>query len=145
MGRRKRGEEPQMRFHAHSGQARVRIDGKVIYLGPWDSAEAKANYHRLLVTWHGQATDEPAPPPPPPRPSAPPVPIEEHPPAGLTLAELCLLWIAFCQKKFTRKDGSMTSSIHGAQTVVRALEADGAMPAATFRARALVNVQARLV
>ena len=49
MGRRKRGEEPQMRFHSHSGQARVRIDGKVIYLGPWDTPEAKANYHRLLV------------------------------------------------------------------------------------------------
>jgi hypothetical protein len=36
MGRRKRGEEPQMRFHAHSGQARVRINGEVIYLGPCD-------------------------------------------------------------------------------------------------------------
>lgn len=32
MGRRKRGEELQMRFHAHSGQARVRIIGEVIYL-----------------------------------------------------------------------------------------------------------------
>ena len=96
MGRRKRGEEPQMRFHSHSGQARVRIDGKVIYLGPWDSAEAKANYHRLLVEWHGRAADEPA-ATPPPRSSAPHVPIEEAPPAGLTLAELCLLWIAVCE------------------------------------------------
>lgn len=47
MGRRKRGEEPQMRFHSHSGQARVRINGKVIYLRPWDSTEAKEKYHRL--------------------------------------------------------------------------------------------------
>ena len=144
MGRRKRGEEPQMRFHFHSGQARVRIDGKVIYLGPWDSPEAKANYHRLLVEWHGRAADEPA-VTPPPRPSAAPVPLDEPPPAGLTLAELCLLWKAACEKKFTRKDGTTTSSLDGAQTVVRALEADGAMPAASFRARALVNVQARLV
>jgi hypothetical protein len=62
MGRRKRGEEPQMRFHSHSGQARVRVDGKVIYLGPWDSPEAKANYHRLLVEWHGRLLDHAAPP-----------------------------------------------------------------------------------
>jgi hypothetical protein len=57
MGRRKRGEEPQMRFHSHSGQARVRVDGKVIYLGPWDSPEAMANYHRLLVEWHGRVLE----------------------------------------------------------------------------------------
>jgi hypothetical protein len=52
MGRRKRGEEPQMRFHAHSGQARVRINGQVIYLGPWDSPEAKQHYHRIVAEWH---------------------------------------------------------------------------------------------
>jgi len=144
MGRRKRGEEPQMRFHAHSGQARVRIDGKVIYLGPWDLPEAKARYHRLLVEWHGSAIDQSPPTPPPPPPQARPV-DEPAPTAGLTLAELCLLWIAACQKKFTRKDGTTTSSLDGARTVVRALEADAAMPAGSFRARALVNVQARLV
>jgi len=144
MGRRKSGEEPQMRFHSHSGQARVRVDGKVIYLGPWDSPEAKANYHRLLVEWHGRVLDQAAPPPPPSSPRARPV-DEPAPPAGLTLAELCLLWTAACEKKFSRKDGTTTSSIHGANTVVRALERDGAMPASSFRARALVNVQERLV
>jgi integrase len=141
MGRRKRGEAPQMRFHAHSGQARVRIDGKVLYLGPWDSPEAKANYHRCLVEWHTKQAETTPPPPPPPAPTG----GEEPPPAELTVAELCLLWIAFCQKKFTRKDGTTTSSIHGANTVVRALEHAGAIPAATFRARALVTVQERLV
>ena len=56
MGRRKRGEEPQMRFHAHSGQARVRVNGKVIYLGAWDSPEAKERYHRIVAEWHSTGT-----------------------------------------------------------------------------------------
>lgn len=55
MGRRKSGEAPQVRFHAHSGQARVRINGKVIYLGPYGSPEANAAYHRLLAEWHANA------------------------------------------------------------------------------------------
>jgi hypothetical protein len=41
----------------------LRIDGKVIYLGPWDTPEAKADYHPFLVEWHGrlaiEATMEP--------------------------------------------------------------------------------------
>jgi integrase len=153
MGRRKRGEEPQMRFHAHSGQARVRIDGEVIYLGPWDSQEARAKYHRLVAEWHvehgkaGKLTrrkpmpavvEAAAPPPPPP-------PAEAPPPDELTLAELCLLWLDACEKKYTRKDGTTTSSYDGCQQVTRALEVDGAMPAASFKARALVTMQERLV
>jgi hypothetical protein len=62
MGRRKTGEQPQVRFHAHSGQARVRINGKVIYLGPWDSPEATAKYHALLAECHssgGTISDTP--------------------------------------------------------------------------------------
>jgi len=47
MGRSKNGEAPQVRLHAHSGQARVRINGKVIYLGQYGSPEANAAYHRI--------------------------------------------------------------------------------------------------
>ena len=147
MGRRRRGEEPQMRFHADSGQARVRINGKTIYLGKWDSAEAKANYHRLLVEWHGQqanGTTRPILPSPQPQPAAS-APALPPPPTGLTIAELCLLWIAACEKKFTRKDGRTSSTIHECRMIARALEPDGLTPAATFRARALATVQERLV
>lgn len=150
MGRRRRGEEPQMRFHAHSGQALVRINGKVIYLGPWDSQEAKAHYHRLLAAWHvehpqGTKTARPKPLPAVVEPAAPPPQSSDPPPAGITIAELCLLWIAACEKKYTRKDGTTTSSLDGCHQVTRALERDGAMPAASFKARALVTLQERLV
>lgn len=149
MGRRRSGAEPQMRFHAPSGQARVRIGGKAIYLGRWDSQEAQEKYHRLLVEWHAErrTTEVVIQPAAAPKarvvaPAAAPI---EPPPTGLTLAELCLLWVAASEKKYTRKDGTQTSSVHWCYSVMRALEPDGAMPAASFKARALVTLQERLV
>jgi hypothetical protein len=152
MGRRKRGEEPQMRCHAHSGQARVRINGEVIYLGPWDSPEAKERYHRIVAEWHatGEATAPTSPPPrarraPTAAPPTSPEPAGPPAPTGLTVAEVCVLWIAHSEKKFTKPDGSKSSSIHECNSIVRALEPDGGMPAASFKARALITLQHRLV
>lgn len=148
MGRRRNGAEPEMRFHAHSGQARVRINGKVIYLGPWDSPEAKAAFHRIVAEWHTGGEVAPATPAAkaPPAPRAVRQPVEPAAtPAGLTLAEVCVLWVAHCEKKYTRADGSTSSTIHETKMIVRALEPDAAMPAASFKARALVALQQRLV
>jgi integrase len=147
MGRRKTGEQPQLRFHAHSGQARVRINGKVIYLGPWDSPEANAGYHALLAEWHssgGTISSTPPPVPTPPKQTAPPAPSPQ-PPAGLTLAEVCVLWMAHCEKKYSRPDGTQSSTIHESRMIVRALAPDGAIPAGSFKARALINLQEREV
>lgn len=55
MGRRPRGELPQMRLHKHSGQAKVNINGRTHYLGRWGSDEANLNYE-LLVTGHRDVT-----------------------------------------------------------------------------------------
>jgi integrase len=155
MGRRKNGAEPEMRFHAHSGQARVRVNGKVIYLGPWDSPEAKERYHRIVAEWHARPTaglDTPR-PSTPTEPAATPAAVRPTrqpaepppPPAGLTLAEVCVLWVAHCDKKYTRADGTKSSTIHESKMIVRALEPDSAIPAASFKARALVTLQQRLV
>lgn len=48
MGRRKRGELPQMRLHKHSGQAMVTLNGQTQYLGPFGSQEAQLNYERFI-------------------------------------------------------------------------------------------------
>src|SRR5262245_40581258 len=42
---------PQLREHKPSGQARVRIDGREIYLGKFGSAEAKEKYDKLVAEW----------------------------------------------------------------------------------------------
>jgi len=154
MGRRKNGEAPQVRFHRHSGQAIVRINGKVIYLGPFGSREANAAYHRILAEWHatnGNVAVPEAKPAPSrrrrrPAAAAPTAPAPVAPaPAGLTVAEVCVLWVADCEQRYTRKDGSQSSTIHECRMIVRALEADGMLPAAAFKAKALVAVQRRLV
>ena len=150
MGRRKNGEAPQIRFHAHSGQARVRINGQVVYLGRYGSPEANAAYHRLLAEWHANGGNvvapEAVPTPRRRRPAAGPSVTASTPaPAGLTVAEVCVLWMADCEKRYTRKDGTQSSTVHECRMIVRALEADGMIPAAAFKAKALIAVQRRLV
>jgi hypothetical protein len=51
MGRRRNGEAPQIRLHAHRGQPRVRINGQVSYLVCYGSPESNAANHRLLAEW----------------------------------------------------------------------------------------------
>lgn len=48
MGRRKRGELPQMRLHKHSGQAKVTVNGHTRYLGRFGSQEAQSNYELFI-------------------------------------------------------------------------------------------------
>jgi integrase len=42
--------------HQPTGQAYVRLGGRMLYLGPWDSPESKAKYDRLMAEWlaHGR-------------------------------------------------------------------------------------------
>jgi integrase len=42
---------PSYLFHKPSGQARVRINGKDMYLGPYNSPESWQKYHRLLAEY----------------------------------------------------------------------------------------------
>ena len=44
----RRNPVPSYLHHAPSGQARVRINGKDHYLGPYGSDESKAEYDRLV-------------------------------------------------------------------------------------------------
>jgi integrase len=52
---------PQLREHKPSGQARVRIDGREIYLGKFGSAEAKEKYDKLVAEWLANQRRLPAP------------------------------------------------------------------------------------
>ena len=47
---RRKGELPQQRLHKPSGQSRVRINGRDVYLGPWGSRDAQDAYKALLVS-----------------------------------------------------------------------------------------------
>jgi integrase len=42
---------PSYQHHKPSGQAKVRIHGRDVYLGPWNSAASKAEYRRVIAEW----------------------------------------------------------------------------------------------
>lgn len=42
---------PKMTLHKPSGQARVRLDGRDIYLGPHGSRDANSEYRRVIAEW----------------------------------------------------------------------------------------------
>jgi hypothetical protein len=42
---------PAVVHHRPTGQARLRIDGRDFYLGPFGSEEAEENYRRVVAEW----------------------------------------------------------------------------------------------
>src|SRR5262245_1278926 len=44
---------PKPHYHKASGQARLKVDGREIWLGPWDSATARRRYKEFLERWVG--------------------------------------------------------------------------------------------
>ncbi len=45
---------PKYTLHKAFGQAIVKINGKVHYLGPWESAESKVRYQEAVSRWGAQ-------------------------------------------------------------------------------------------
>ena len=48
---RQKSLRPAYQLHKHSGQAKVRIDGRDYYLGPYGSQESRHKYDDLLTEW----------------------------------------------------------------------------------------------
>ena len=45
---------PAYRLHKGSGQAIVKIRGKVVYLGRWESAESRNKYEQVVSEWRAR-------------------------------------------------------------------------------------------
>lgn len=144
MGRRQADAIPAMRLHKRSGHARVRFGTQEHYLGPWGSAQARIEYHRLLETWLARGRQNPAPPPEPlPCPAPPPAATLKPPPADITVGEVALRWIEYIEQTVPnyRKSSKWTQAIVAA----RAVDELRAVPARDFGPRLLLAVQRRLV
>jgi hypothetical protein len=94
---------PQYRFHKASGQAAVVLDGTWIYLGPYNSAESREKYDRLIAEWLAAGRK-------------PPIASEPE----LTIGGLMLAYWPHAQAYY-RKDGQPTSELHCMQMVLRVL------------------------
>lgn len=45
------GRIPSYRLHKASGQARITLNGREVYLGVYGTKESKAKYHRIIAEW----------------------------------------------------------------------------------------------
>ena len=149
LGRRRSYEAPSIRRHAASGRARVRIDGKTIWCGPWTgdkpSPQAVDKFHAIVDAWNRRRlagpseTDlpsRPVPASPPATEAAPPretVPAVE--PAGsvtVSLAELAAAYVEFAKRHYLRPDGRHTSSVDCIRMMTRAIEPYLHLPVTSF-------------
>jgi hypothetical protein len=129
----RRNHIPAYGHHKATGQARVIIGGKHIYLGEHGSQESFKAYSRLIGDLlHGSS------------PTAPPPDVASAPPS-LTMKELILRYWRFAEAHYVR-DGKRTdeqASIRAALRFVRQLFAD--LQAKDFGPKALKHVQNAMI
>ena len=114
--------KPAYQHHKASGQARVRIDGKDHYLGPWGSDESRAEYERLIGAWqarHGETY-------------------------AIRLGELLAAYLKHAETYY-QKNGKVTSEVSAIRTALQFFEPDRQMLAVTFGPRALKRVRERMI
>jgi integrase len=87
---------PSYRLHKPSGQAVVTLNGEDVYLGKHGTAESKGEYDRLIAEWLANGRRRPA-------------RIDGPTPAGSTVNELLVGFVAHARQHYRRPDGSLTN------------------------------------
>ena len=90
---------PSYQLHKPTNQAVVTLSGKDVYLGVYDTPASREKYRRVIAAW--LANDKQ-----PPKPSTR---TEDDGEVGsLTVAELCLRFLAWADGHYRRPDGTPT-------------------------------------
>jgi hypothetical protein len=140
-GRRAHYQPPAMRRHARSQRARVRINGRTHWLGPWvgktPSPEAQQKYDQLLAQWQqGRFTQSPDSTPVTVVDVSPhrPVTVATAPvqPPKLSVAELVAAYIEYAKTYYKTANGKTSSTIDNIKQAARALGPYMHTPADTF-------------
>jgi integrase len=148
MGRRISGEMPQVRLHRASKQGLVRINGRPLYVGRYGTPEANARYIELMIEHGYLPGPATATEPSPAAPAAPSEPVampagDAQLPAGLTVGEVCTLYMRDIEA--TARGGRRSGKYSKALAASRAIRPLAAMPAAEFGTRAMLDVRKRLI
>jgi len=154
MGKRPHGAMPRVTVVSPRMNARVRIGGRAFWLGRCPDGKVTAEQSaRAARIWQeflssgasnlplsdraSTATD--------PLPVATAAPVPLPPAAGLTVAELGLKYLDHCNAYFRKADGSVTSSVAGAEMSLRALFLFADVAASEFGPKSLKLVRDALV
>jgi integrase len=131
---------PSYLLHKTSGQARMRVHGRYVYLGPHGSPESKAEYRRICGELDAA---QPAVPEvaaavlPDDQPAAPP---------DVTVNEVLLAFWRHAEEHYRRPDGTATNELTEYRQALKPLRAlYGHTPAHAFNGRALQVVRREMV
>jgi integrase len=156
MGRRASGDMPRVCVVRPSMNARVRIGGRAHWLGKCPDGKVTAEQQaRAARLWHehlsgivptGEQTVEVV---VAPQASTQTTLIPQQTAAlstgAISVAQLGLRYLDFCQTYYRTPEGKVTSSVAGVEMALRALFPFSDTPAATFGPRALKTVREALV
>ena len=96
---------PRMTLHKASGQAVVRLMGRDVYLGPWQSATAKKAYDRAIAEWLANGR------------------LQQTSTDGHTITELIAAFWDYAQTYYRHVDGSPTNEIRNYRDAMRPVPA----------------------
>jgi integrase len=118
-------KKPEYQLHKGTGQARVWINGKDHYLGPYNSPASYARYEELISEWFAKSGNAGS--------------------ADLLVEDLALRYQAFADRHY-RKDGEPTSEAYNIRLALRyVVEAYGEGMARDFGPRALKTVRQKMI
>lgn len=118
-------KKPAYSLHKASGQARVRISGKDIYIGVWKSPESRELYDELIEEWFANQTDVSR--------------------VVLTVDDLALLYLSHCDGYY-RKDGEPTGETENIRRALRYVVAHcGKRRARDFTPATLIRVRQAMI
>jgi integrase len=119
--------QPKYRHYKPKDLAVVRIDGRDVYLGKYDSPESWEKYGRVIAEWRTRGIGPPA----PGRGGAGVPPLPE--PAAPSVSEVILAFWRFAEVHYRRADGTPTGEIDAYRRTLRPLrQLYGSTPAAEF-------------
>jgi hypothetical protein len=124
---------PSYKFHKPSGQARVRLNGRDLYLGKLGTPESLAEYERVCAEVRASAVSVQA-------------AARSGGPADVTVNEVLVAFLAHAERHYRRADGSPTNEINEYKYAIAPLRRlYGHAPAREFGPVALQAVRRRMI
>jgi integrase len=131
MGRRRKGEPPQYRLHKPSGQARVTVDGKRIYLGKFGSPESREAHRKIVRQWEDSLEGKRTP---------------DLPGPGCTILDLVTAHAQHAERWYRRADGTHTAEVSEFRRAAEPLLVDFATTAVDdFRPKDLKAIRQKMI